>query len=606
MKLLTDNWPDRVLAMQRNWIGRSEGAEVDFHVADADLPPVRIFTTRIDTIYGATCLIVAPEHPLAGGMDDPRAKAMIDARANQGMGEVEKEGYFTGHYATNPFSKERMPIWTGNFVLMGYGTGAIMAVPGHDERDFEFCQKYKLPIRSVVRPVVIENAGGLSSPINLTEAFCDYGIVEHSGKWSGETSAEARRQMTRFAEEQTFGKGAITFRLKDWGISRQRYWGTPIPVIHCPVDGPIPVPEQDLPVRLPEKIEITGEGRSPLENVPDFVNVACPKCGQPARRETDTMDTFVDSSWYFYRYCDPHNANAPFDAAVIAHWFPIDQYIGGVEHAILHLIYSRFWTKMMRDIGVISNEEPVRKLFTQGMVIRNNEKMSKSRGNVVPADEVSDKYGADAARLFALFAAPPEKDVDWIDSGIEGIVRFLGRVFRFATRNIPAQATDGTADTAILRKLHQTLRKITEDFDSRWHFNTSIAALMELLNDLYANEQHISAPAMAQAIEIITLILAPFAPYMAQELWAEQGNTTPVFKHPWPVYNEELTKEQELEVVLQVNGKNRSKLTVAPGTGREELEQMAMSDERITTLMAGKILVRVIVVPDKLVNIVIR
>ncbi|MDQ6678924.1 MAG: leucine--tRNA ligase [Acidobacteriota bacterium] len=603
MRQLEDGWPDRVLAMQRNWIGRSEGAEVDFQVADSDLPPVRVFTTRIDTIYGATCLIVAPEHPLAGGIAAPRAKAMIDARAGQEMGEVEKEGFFTGHYAINPFSHERVPVWAGNFVLMSYGTGAIMAVPGHDERDFEFCKKYNLPIRPVVRPP----DGGLASPVGMTEAFCGYGVVEHSGQWSGETSAEARRKMTRFAEENGFGHSAVTFRLKDWGISRQRYWGTPIPIIHCPKCGAVPVPEQDLPVRLPENVNITGQGHSPLEDVPEFVNVQCPQCGGAARRETDTMDTFVDSSWYFYRYCDARNSSAPFDSAKIAHWFPIDQYIGGVEHAILHLIYSRFWTKMMRDIGVIANDEPVRKLFTQGMVIRNGEKMSKSRGNVVPADQVVEKHGADTARLFALFAAPPEKDVDWIDTGIEGIARFLGRVYRFATRNLPVeQPGDGSADAAVLRKLHRTLKKITEDFDSRWHFNTSIAALMELVNELYAQEPRISAAAMAEVIRTLTLILAPFAPYLAQELWAEQGNTGPVFKHAWPIYDEALAREQDVEVMVQVNGKNRSKLTVAVGTAREDLERLALADGRVRAFTEGKTVALVVVVVDKLVNVVVR
>jgi len=603
MRQLEGGWPDRVLAMQRNWIGRSEGAEVDFQVADADLPPIRVFTTRIDTIYGATCLIVAPEHPLAGGVAHPRSKAMIDARAGQQMGEVEKEGFFTGCYAVNPFSHERVPVWVGNFVLMSYGTGAIMAVPGHDERDFEFCKKYNLPIRPVVRPL----DGGLASPVGMTEAFCEYGVVEQSGQWSGETSAEARRKMTRFAEENGFGHSAITFRLKDWGISRQRYWGTPIPVIHCPKCGAVPVPERDLPVRLPGNVNITGQGHSPLEDVADFVNVQCPRCGGAARRETDTMDTFVDSSWYFYRYCDAHNSTAPFDSAKIAHWFPIDQYIGGVEHAILHLIYSRFWTKMMRDIGVITNNEPVRKLFTQGMVIRNGEKMSKSRGNVVPADEVVEKHGADTARLFALFAAPPEKDVDWIDTGIEGVQRFLGRVYRFATRNLPMdQPGDGSADAAVLRKLHQTLKKITEDFDSRWHFNTSIAALMELLNDLYAREARTSAAAMADVIRTVTLILAPFAPYLAQELWAEQGNTGPVFKQSWPLYDEARARERDVEVMVQVNGKNRSKVSVEVGTAREELQRLSLADERVRALTDGKIIVRVVVVVDKLVNVVVR
>ena len=607
MAQLEGAWPDRVLAMQRNWIGRSEGAEVDFAIADADVPPVRVFTTRIDTIYGATCLIVAPEHPLVEtrgtGEQRARAKAMIDKRAGQDPGEIEKEGFDLGLYAVNPFSNERIPVWVGNFVLMSYGTGAIMAVPGHDERDFEFCKKYNIAIRPVIRPL----DGGLASPVDIKEAFCDYGVVENSGRYSGLTSEEAQNEMTAYAEREGFGKGAITFRIKDWGISRQRYWGTPIPVIHCPSCGPVPVPESDLPVRLPDNVKITGEGKSPLEEVPEFVNVMCPVCNEPARRETDTMDTFVDSSWYFYRYCDPHNEQAPFNSNEIAYWFPIDQYIGGVEHAILHLIYSRFWTKMMRDVGIVHHNEPVKKLFTQGMVIRNGAKMSKSLGNVVPADEVVEKFGADTARLFALFAAPPEKDVDWIDTGIEGIARFLGRVYRFATRNIPARAAgNGSADAAVLRKLHQTLRKITEDFDTRWHFNTSIAAIMELLNEIYASEQQISAGAMAHIIEILTLMLAPFAPFMTQELWEEQGKSGAIFQQPWPAYDPELAREQEFEIVVQVNGKNRSKLTVAPGTDNAELERLALADEKIAALAAGKTVVRIIAVPDKLVNVVVR
>lgn len=600
IKKLEGGWPDRVLAMQRNWIGRSEGAEVDFATTARDGEKIRVFTTRIDTIYGATCLIVAPEHPLIEKYGDAeskaRSKAMVDARANQGMGDVEKEGFFTGLYATNPFSGETVQVWAGNFVLMSYGTGAIMAVPGHDERDFEFCTKYELPIRPVIKPA----EGEAELP------YLDYGIVFDSGSWSGLTSAVARVEMARYAKENDIGESAITFRIKDWGVSRQRYWGTPIPIIHCPKCGVVPVPEDQLPVLLPDKIQITGQGRSPLENVPEFVNVSCPVCGEAARRETDTMDTFVDSSWYFYRYVDSKNDKAPFDPEKVAHWFPIDQYIGGVEHAILHLIYSRFWTKAMRDIGVIKNDEPVKKLFTQGMVIRNGTKMSKSVGNVVPADEVAEKSGADAARLFALFAAPPEKDVDWIDTGIEGISRFLGRIYRFATRNIPAAGGDGSTDAQVLRKLHQTLHKITGDFDSRWHFNTSIAAIMELINDLYAEESKISAKAMAEVLEILTLMIAPFAPYIAQELWEEQGHSGPVFKHPWPKANAELARESEAEVVVQINGKNRAKLTVAPGTGAEELKTLAQADPKILALLEGKTVVKVIAVPDKLVNLVVR
>jgi leucyl-tRNA synthetase len=603
---LEGGWPERVLTMQRNWIGRSEGAEVDFTIEGYG--PVRVFTTRIDTIYGATCMILAPEHEIVAKKLGPEARAaakkMIDARAQQGPGDVVKEGFDTGLRARNPFSGETIPVWVGNFVLMGYGTGAIMAVPAHDQRDFEFCRKYGIAILPVIRPV----DGEIADPATMTDASADYGIVENSGPWSGMTSEEARSKMAARAQAEGFGKTAVTFRIKDWGVSRQRYWGTPIPVIHCPEDGVVPVPDDQLPVLLPRQIQITGKGRSPLDEVPEFVNVTCPKCGGPARRETDTMDTFVDSSWYFYRYCDSKNSTAPFDAKKIGYWFPIDQYIGGVEHAILHLIYSRFWTKMMRDIGLTTCDEPVRKLFTQGMVIRNGAKMSKSKGNVVPADEVADKHGADTARLFALFAAPPERDVDWIDAGVEGIYRFLGRVYRIATRNLPAPETagDGAADARILRKLHQTLKKITEDFDSRWHFNTSIAAIMELVNEMYLEESHISPAAMESILRMLTLMLAPFAPYLTQELWEEQGGQGPVFKQDWPAYDAELARESEVEIVVQINGKVRARLVAPPGTDADGLTRMAMADDKVQALMAGKTVVKVIAVPEKLVNVVIK
>ena len=601
--LLEGSWPDRVLTMQKNWIGRSEGAEVDFVIEGHG--PVRVFTTRIDTIYGATCMILAPGHPLVstlGAEARAEAKRMIDLAASQGPGDVEKEGFDTGLKAVNPFSGERVPVWVGNFVLMGYGTGAIMAVPAHDERDFEFCKKYGINIRPVIRPV----DGETPHVATMKEASGEYGIVENSGPFSGMPSEEARRLMAEHAEKEGFGKAAITFRIKDWGVSRQRYWGTPIPMIHCPKCGVVPVPDDQLPVVLPRQIQITGKGRSPLDEVPEFVNVNCPKCGEPARRETDTMDTFVDSSWYFYRYCDAQNSNAPFDKAKIDYWFPIDQYIGGVEHAILHLIYSRFWTKMMRDIGLITNDEPVRKLFTQGMVLANGMKMSKSKGNVVDAIGVADSHGADTARLFALFAAPPERDMDWTETGVDGIYRFLGRVYRFATRNIGTAGGDGSADTKILRKLHQVLRKITQDFDQRWHFNTSIAAMMELVNQAYLEEQKISAGAMAQLIEILTFLLAPFAPYLAQELWEEQGRTGPVFKQPWPAYDDDLARETEVEIPVQINGKLRGRVTVAAGLDKAGLEAAALSDDKVQAMIEGKTVVKVIAVPDKLVNIVIK
>jgi leucyl-tRNA synthetase len=601
---LEGHWPDRVLAMQRNWIGRSEGSEIDFRLDGSD-EKIRVFTTRVDTIYGATCAILAPEHPVAAKLLDEtgraRAKQMIDARAQKGPGDIEKDGHFTGGYAVNPYSGEKVPVWIGNFVLMDYGTGAIMAVPAHDQRDFEFCTTYGIPIRPVIRPV----DGELD--LHPSAAFGDDGVLERSGEYSGLTSEEARSQMNQRAEQEGFGKAAITFRIKDWGISRQRYWGTPIPVIHCANCGVVPVPEKDLPVLLPLGIKITGKGRSPLLDVESFMHVACPKCGGPGRRESDTMDTFVDSSWYFYRYCDAKNSTAPFDSEKIAYWFPIDQYIGGVEHAILHLIYSRFFTKVMRDIGLIKNDEPAARLFTQGMVIKDGSKMSKSKGNVVSADDMIVRFGADTGRLFELFAAPPEKDMDWTDAGAEGAYRFLGRVCRFVTRNAD-RSSDGEsgADRRALRKLHQVIGKITDDFENRWHFNTSIASLMELMNVLYAEEEKLSRAALDQILPALTLLLGPFAPYLAEELWESLGRTGPVFRQTWPVCDEELAKADAAEVVLQVNGKIRGRIHVPFGTAKEELERLALADPSTQPFIAGKQVVKVIVVPDKLVNIVVR
>jgi leucyl-tRNA synthetase len=607
MAQLEGHWPERVLTMQRNWIGRSEGTEVDF---GSEFGPIRVFTTRVDTIFGATCVILAPEHPLVEKVVDApgraRAKAMVDARANKDPGDIEKEGFFTGHYAVNPYSGERVPVWIANFVLMGYGTGAIMAVPAHDQRDFEFCTKYGIAIQPVIRA----EDGVLADAATMQAAFPDEGIVEKSAEFSGLRSYEARRRMSAKAGQGGFGTSAVTYRIKDWGVSRQRYWGTPIPVIHCPQCGVVPVPESDLPVLLPQNIQITGQGRSPLDEVPEFVNVTCPKCGGPARRETDTMDTFVDSSWYFYRYCDPKNDRAPFDSNKIAHWFPIDQYIGGVEHAILHLIYSRFITKFMRDLGLVKNNEPVARMFTQGMVIAEGSKMSKSKGNVVGGDAVAERYGADTARLFVLFAVPPEKEMDWTESGVEGIHRFLGRIYRFVTRNVERAREGGgpatDADRRILRKLHKTVKKITEDFESRWHFNTSIAAVMELMNEVSVEEAQLSGAVMAEVIEKLALLLGPFAPYLAQELWEELGRNGPVFKESWPSFDAELAKDEEAQIVVQVNGKLRAHLAAAFGTPEDVLRQRALAEPKVQPFVQGKQVVKVIVVPDKLVNIVVK
>ncbi len=606
---LQQGWPERVLSMQRNWIGRSDGTEVDFTLEGSG-EKIRVFTTRVDTIFGATCVILAPEHPLCEQLLDEtgraRAKQMIDARAQQDPGDVVKDGHFTGHYAVNPYNNEKVPIWIGNFVLMGYGTGAIMAVPAHDERDFEFCTTYGIAIRPVIRPVDGELA------VNPKEAFTDYGVVENSGQFSGLASAEARAVMSQFAEKNGFGNTAVTYRIKDWGISRQRYWGTPIPVIHCPSCGMVPVPEKDLPVVLPYDVKLTGRGRSPLADAASFIHVKCPKCGADARRESDTMDTFVDSSWYFYRYCDPKNEALPFDAAVIAKWFPIDQYIGGVTHAILHLIYSRFFTKVMRDLGLIANDEPASNLFTQGMVLGSDgSAMSKSKGNTVDPEVMVEKYGADTCRLFVLFAAPPEKDMPWIEASVGGQRRFLDRVFRFVTRNIDREsisdaAGDPAADGRALRKLHQTLHKVTDDFNNRWHFNTSIAALMELINTLTEEEANLSRAALDQILPPLTLLLAPFAPYTAEEMWELQGRTGPAFRQPWPSYDEALEKEDAAEIVLQVNGKVRGHITVPFGSDKATVEKLALSDPKVQPFLEGKQVVKVIVVPDKLVNIAVR
>ncbi len=606
LKTLEDGWPERVLTMQRNWIGRSEGAEVDFTL-EGSSEKIRVFTTRVDTIYGATCLILAPEHPLAAQLiapeDKARLKAMIDDPGRKDPTNINKDGFATAAFAINPYNGEKTPVWIGNFVLMGYGTGAIMAVPAHDERDFEFCTKYGIPIRAVVRPV-----GSAEEP---ALPFTEYGESYNTGEFSGLPTAEARKKMAAYAAEKGFGTAAITYRLKDWGVSRQRYWGTPIPMIHCAQCGVVPVPEKDLPVLLPLDVEITGAGESPLARHEAFWKTSCPQCGGPGRRETDTMDTFVDSSWYFYRYCDPHNSDKPFDSAKIAKWFPIDQYIGGVEHAILHLIYSRFWTKVMRDIGVIQNGEPARKLFTQGMVNKDGKKMSKSVGNIVDPEEMVAKFGADTCRLYILFAAPPDKDMDWQDAGVEGQYRFLGRVYRFLTRNVDRMnAADApefsAADKRALRKLHQTIGKLTSDFEQRWHFNTSIAGLMELTNELYATETELTPRALREILRTLILLLEPFTPFMAAELWEEIGETGPVFQQSWPTVNPAYLVEDEIEIPVQVNGKLRGKIKIATGSSEADIIAAARADEKVAAFLDGKEIVKIIVPGGKLVNIVIK
>jgi leucyl-tRNA synthetase len=653
-------WPEKVRTMQRNWIGRSEGALVDFKLDYSQPhgrfgpagPNISIFTTRVDTIFGATSVQLAPQHPIVADLaaDNPDLRAQVDqliaeqrkAKEVGDIGEIEKHGVPTGRYAINPFNGEKVPVWVANYILMDYGTGAIMSVPAHDERDYEFARKYKLEIRLVVLPISHDPEETVAEPPLPFTAHGD-GMLINSGQFSGLECADAIQKMSAFAEKNGFGKAAVTFRLKDWGISRQRYWGTPIPMLYCEKDGIVPVAEKDLPVILPEAVDIAHAVGSPLSGLPEFVNATCPKCGGPARRETDTMDTFVDSSWYFYRYTDAHNDQAPFASKTAQYWFPIDQYIGGVEHAILHLIYSRFWTKFMRDLGLITNDEPVERLFTQGMVIKDGAKMSKSLGNVVSPDEMVARYGADAARLYTLFAAPPDRDLDWQDSGIEGIQRFLGRVYRFVVRNA-VSATNAAAATLratplspparqIQRKLHQTIKRVSDDFQGRWHFNTCISAIMELVNALYAYEEsgarrpspanagdetksasrlqasplHTADTALlAEVQRDLVLLLAPFAPYLAHELWETLGEKGNLLKAPWPKYDAGLAKEEELEIPVQINGKLRGKIVVPADSREDFVIERALGDEKVQSAIAGRQVVKTIYVPGKLLNFVVR
>jgi leucyl-tRNA synthetase len=638
-------WPEKVRTMQRNWIGRSEGTLVDFKLSDsgpagatgAAGSTISVFTTRVDTIYGATSVQLAPQHPLIADLASANTelRAKVDqliaeqrkAREVGDIGEIEKHGVFTGRYAINPFNDEKVPIWVANYILMDYGTGAIMSVPAHDERDYEFAKKYNIDIRLVIVPIADDPEETVAEPPLPFTTF--KGSLINSGPFSGLTCEEAIKRMSGHAEKNGFGKATVTYRLKDWGISRQRYWGTPIPMLYCEKDGIVPVPEKDLPVILPENMDSTLTGGSPLSRVPEFVNTTCPKCGGPARRETDTMDTFVDSSWYFYRYTDAHNDRAPFDPEIAKYWFPIDQYIGGVEHAILHLIYSRFWTKAMRDLGLIKNDEPVEHLFTQGMVTYQGAAMSKSRGNVVSPDEMVARFGADAARLYVLFAAPPDRDLDWQDSGIEGIQRFLSRVYRFVVRNKPsvetllatspppssgppaAAASLPPQARAIQRKLHQTIKRVSDDFQGRWHFNTCIAAIMELVNVLYGAEDAIAknsipTPLLAEVQRDLVLLLAPFAPYLAHELWEMLGEEGSLLKAPWPKYDAALAKEEELEVPVQVNGKLRSLIVVPADSTEDFVVERALADEKIKSAIADKQIVKKIYVPGKLLNIVVK
>jgi len=626
-----DGWPEKVRTMQRNWIGRSEGTEVDFFLEEQGTREqgdegtgtrIRVFTTRVDTIFGATSVQLAPQHALVAEFTAHNAalKAQVDelleqqkkAREAGDLGAIEKHGVPTGRYAINPYNGERVPIWVANYILADYGTGAIMSVPGHDERDFEFATKYGLEIRQVIRPVQEGESAELP--------FCgEEGVLVNSGEYDGLSCVEAQKKLQEIAARGAFGESKVIFRLKDWGLSRQRYWGTPIPMIHCEQCGLVQVPDAQLPVLLPEQIEITQQGGSPLSRVPDFLNTTCPKCGGAAKRETDTMDTFVDSSWYFYRYTDARNNKEPFDPATAQYWFPIDQYIGGVEHAILHLIYSRFWTKVMRDLGLIVNDEPARRLFTQGMVIKDGAKMSKSKGNVVSPDEMIKKYGADATRMYALFAAPPDRDLDWQEDGVAGVSRFLGRVWRL-TDKYAALARCGQGQKVeapsglslkLLRKLHQTIAKITQDFEGRWHFNTCVAAIMELVNEIQGADAQLAAgevpaPVVLEVLRTLVLLLAPLAPYLSAELWEELGEEGGVLRAPWPQSDPELAKEDELEIPIQINGKLVTVVKVAADADSKVIEAAALADEKVKARTAGKAVAKIVVVPGKLVNLVVK
>jgi leucyl-tRNA synthetase len=636
-------WPEKVLTMQRNWIGRSEGARVRFPLekrSAGEPESLEVFTTRIDTIFGATFLLLAPEHPLvqqwaAEGDDAFREnlkRFQAQDRTARMTGEVEKEGFATGRMVVNPFTKQAVPIWVANFVLVEYGTGAVMAVPAHDQRDFELARKYGLPVTVVVQP-----DGEQLSGESLTEAYDGPGTLVGSGEFDGMRANEANARMTQEAEKRGIGAGTVQFRLKDWGVSRQRYWGTPIPVVYCEKCGMKPVPLDALPVELPKVAAFSGRGDSPLAQIPEFVETTCPECGGPARRETDTMDTFVDSSWYFFRFCDPHNGELPFDPAKVAYWGPVDFYSGGVEHAILHLIYSRFFSRVFRDLGMTTIDEPFTRLLTQGMVLKAGQVMSKSKGNVVDPDDMIQKYGADALRLYVMFVAPPEKEIEWTDAGLEGSFRFLARVWRLVDQLAETIGGEGIpgpgdlpltdAERALRRKTHETIRRVTLDLDPRVHLNTAVSALMELVNELYAfcagtdcallgrDEEEREAgeqvtagtvSVLKEAIEALVLMLSPFAPHMAEVLWELLGHSGGLTAAGWPQFQESVARASEITVPVQVNGKVRSRLTAAADASDDELREAALKDPQVARHVEGKAIRKVVVAKGaaRLVSIV--
>jgi leucyl-tRNA synthetase len=604
-------WPERVKIMQENWIGKSYGIEIDFPVVGSDRT-LTCFTTRPDTIYGVTYMVLAAEHPLVSELiKDVQNRRDIEAFVNKikkedkitrTSDETEKEGIFTGRYVINPLNKEKIPLWIANYVLMDYGTGIVMAVPTHDTRDFAFAKKYGLSMK-----IVIDDPKGSLSLATMKDAYTEVGTMVNSAHFNGITSDVAVGKISDYIEEKKFGKRTVNFRLKDWLISRQRYWGAPIPIIYCKKCGTVPVPEKDLPVILPENVEFKPTGVSPLKNNEAFENVPCPKCGAPGKREVDTMDTFVCSSWYYLRYLSPKDTKQAFDTNVVNKWLPVDQYIGGIEHAILHLLYSRFITKVLYDCKLVSFKEPFGKLFTQGMIIKDGAKMSKSKGNVISPEPLIERYGTDTVRLYTLFIGPPEKDAEWNDRAVEGCYRFLGRVWRFVTNYKEWQPEGKLTRQEIRRSTHETIKKMTDDLEGDFHFNTAISFVMELVNKVYqfAAKDEADKEQLLETATAIILLLAPFVPHMSEELWKGLGYTGSVFKAKWPVFDPEAIVVSEIELAVQVLGKVRSKIVVSVNATKDEIEKLALADENVQKFLEGKTIKKVIVVPQKLVNIVV-
>lgn len=617
-----DGWPNKVKLMQKNWIGKSTGAEMKFAIKDTD-KQLEIYTTRPDTVYGVTYMVLAPEHPyvteLTKGTEyEKAAKDYIDECAHKSEIErvsltKEKTGVFIGHYCINPLTGKNIPIYISDYVMMDYGTGAIMAVPAHDERDFDFAKKFDLEIIPVVDPENDE-----IDLNNLKEAFVAEGKLINSGDFNGMDNKAAIVKITEFVEEKGIGKKTVNYKLRDWLISRQRYWGCPIPMIYCDDCGWVPEKEENLPVKLPTDVEFTGKGESPIATSQSFVETICPICGKPARREIDTMDTFVDSSWYFLRYCDPKNTDMPFDKEKVDYWMNVDQYIGGVEHAILHLLYARFFQKVLADLDLVSATEPFENLLTQGMVIKDGAKMSKSLGNVVSPEEIQNKYGADTARLFILFAAPPEKELDWSDAGVEGSYRFLNRVYRLVYEYINEIRDFAKLSGEIIAKtseekqlnyqLNTTIKKVSDDIGGRFSFNTAISSIMELVNEIYKykNQDNINMPLLDKAIKDLVLVLSPFTPHICEELWVELGETSRIYETSWPEFDKNALVLDEVEIIIQVNGKLKDKIKLSKDATKEIIEEIALNSEKIKEAIEGKNIIKSIVIPGKLVNFVVK